>query len=247
MKENKFMKSSNPFMARATKQMDYTGSIINDYQDKMTIDGALNKTFILFSILIVTTAISYLMPTSFLMWTGIIGGLAAVVFAMFKPEKSAIAAPVYAAFEGLFIGAISYTYAVAYEGIVFQAVGLTFGTLLTMLFIYKAGIVKVTQKLRAGVMMATGAVLMVYLMSWIMSMFGASMTVLHDNGLIGIGISVVIIGVAAFNLLLDFDNFEKGQENGAPQYMEWFYAMGLLITLVWLYIEFLRLLSKLKD
>lgn len=241
------MKSSNPFLSRATKQMDFTGSIVNNYQDTMTIDGALNKTLILFSILIVTTMISYTMATPFLMWTGIIGGIAAVLFAVFKPEKSAIAAPVYAAFEGLFIGAISYYFAVAYDGIVFQAVGLTFGTLITMLFIYKAGIVKVTQKLRAGVMMATGAVLVVYIMSWIMSMFGASMTVLHDTGPIGIGVSLVIIGIAAFNLLLDFDNFEKGQEGGAPQYMEWFYAMGLLITLVWLYVEFLRLLSKFRD
>ncbi|MEM6380418.1 MAG: Bax inhibitor-1/YccA family protein, partial [Bacteroidota bacterium] len=115
------------------------------------------------------------------------------------------------------------------------------------LFIYKSGIIKVTNKFRTGVMMATGAILLVYVLSWVLSFFGINMPFLHEGGMMGIGISVVIIGVAALNLLLDFDNFEKGEQYGAPMYMEWFSAMGLLITLVWLYIEFLRLLAILNS
>jgi uncharacterized YccA/Bax inhibitor family protein len=112
-----------------------------------------------------------------------------------------------------------------------------------MLFVYKAGIIKVTNKLRSGIIMATGAIFVVYLLTWVLSMFGIHMPFLHQGGIIGIGISLLIVGVAAMNLLLDFDNFEKGEQYGAPKYMEWFSAMGLLVTLVWLYIEILRLVS----
>ena len=156
-------------------------------------------------------------------------------------------APAYAAFEGLFVGAITAMYAYAFEGIIFHAVSLTVAILFMMLFIYKTGIIKVTEKFRMGVMMATGAVFIVYLASWILGMFGVSVPFLHQGGMLGIGISVVIIGIASFNLLLDFDNFEKGEKFGAPSYMEWFSAMGLLITLVWLYVEILRLLAILSS
>ena len=134
-------------------------------------------------------------------------------------------------------------YAAAFSGIIFQAVTMTFALLFMMLFIYKAGIIKVTQKFRSGVIMATGAVMLVYIASFVLSMFGINMPYLHEGGMIGIGISVAIIGIASLNLLLDFDNFEKGEQYGSPKYMEWFSAMGLIITLVWLYIEILHLLS----
>jgi uncharacterized YccA/Bax inhibitor family protein len=180
------------------------------------------------------------------LYTGIFGGLAAVLVASFKPTTSPIAAPVYAAFEGLFVGSISAIYAAQFDGIVFQAVSLTFGTLFSMLILYKTGIIKVTAKFRSAVYMATGAIFLVYLVSFIGSFVGFNIPYLHEGGTIGIGISVVIIGVAALNLLLDFDSFEKGAAANAPKYMEWFVSLGLLVTLVWLYIEFLRLLSKLS-
>ena len=137
-------------------------------------------------------------------------------------------------------------YAASYQGIVGQAVLLTFGTLLAMLAIHKSGLIPVTQKFRMGVFMATGAVMLTYLMSFVLSFFGINMPYIHDSGMIGIGISVVIIGIAALNLLIDFDAFEKGEQAGAPRYMEWVAGMGLLVTLVWLYVEILRLLSKLQ-
>ncbi|RME03633.1 MAG: Bax inhibitor-1/YccA family protein, partial [Bacteroidetes bacterium] len=131
-------------------------------------------------------------------------------------------------------------------GIIFQAVTLTFAVLFMMLFLYKSGTIKVTQKLRSGVIMATGAILLVYIINLVLSFFGMNVPYLHEGGMMGIGISLLIIGVAAMNLLLDFDNFDKGEQYGAPAYMEWFCAMGLIITLVWLYIEILRLLSILS-
>lgn len=250
-----FFESKNPvlkdkYFVEPVTGNDYMESrstasfIIRD--DTMSVQGAINKTFILMAILMSTTLVSYAMPSTLLLWTGIIGGLIAVLVATFKPHTSAVSAPVYAMFEGLFIGSISAAYAAQFQGIVFQAVGLTFGTLLTMLIIYKLEIVKVTEKFKAGVIMATGGVLLAYLVSWIMSLMGFQTAMFHNNGIIGIGISVVILVIASLNLLLDFDAFEKGAEHQAPKYMEWFCAMGLMITLVWLYIEFLRLLSKLN-
>ena len=213
----------------------------------MTISGAVNKTFILFALLMLTSGYSFLNPSMPLILVGAIGGLVAVIVSSFKPNLSPIIAPIYALLEGLFVGSISAMYAMEFDGIIGQAVILTFGTLITMLLVHRSGLVPVTQKFRMGVFMATGAIALAYVASWIMSFFGMSMPYLHDSGPIGIGISVVIIGVAALNLLLDFDNFEKGEQANAPAYMEWFFAMGLLVTLVWLYIEFLRLLSKLNS
>ena len=177
------------------------------------------------------------------MAVGAIGGFIAVLVASFKPHTSATAAPIYALLEGLFVGSITAIYGGLYNGIVFNAITLTLGILFTMLFIYKTGIIKVTDKLRMGVVMATVAIALVYLVNLILHAFGISVPYLHQGGTIGIIISLVIIGIAAFNLLLDFDNFDRGEKYGAPTYMEWFSAMGLLITLVWLYIEVLRLLA----
>lgn len=249
MARNNFFESSNPIMNEDTfaQQRDENGMIINEHQDLMTVSGAVNKTLLLFSIMMITTAVSFFMPTTFLMWTGIIGGLIAVLVASFKPHTSPVSAPVYALFEGLFLGSISAFFASAYDGIVLQAVTLTFGTLLMMLLLYKSGLITVTQKFRSGVMMATGAIFIFYLISIVMSFFGATMPLLHDNGIMGIGLSVVILAVASLNLLLDFDMFERGEREGAPAYMEWYAGLGLLVTLVWLYVEFLRLLSKLRD
>ncbi|MBL0102245.1 MAG: Bax inhibitor-1/YccA family protein [Saprospiraceae bacterium] len=194
----------------------------------------------------VTSVASYVMPSMFLLITGTVGGLIAVLVATFKPHTSAVSAPVYAGFEGLALGTISSIYATQMDGIILQAVSLTFGTLLAMLLLYKSGWITVNQKFRAGVMMATGAIFFVYLISFIGSFFGWNMPYLHEGGSFGIGLSLVIIAVASLNLLLDFDNFDKAAEAQAPKYMEWFCGLSLMVTLVWLYIEFLRLLSKLN-
>ena len=211
--------------------------------ETMTVQGAINKTFILSAIMLATAVWGFASPSPLFMWGGAIAGFVVVIFASFKPHLSPTLAPIYAGLEGLFVGSISAIYASMFNGIIFQAVTLTMAVLFIMLFIYKTGIIKVTQKLRAGIVMATGAIVVVYLVSIVLSLFGITVPYLHQAGPIGIGISLVIIGVAAMNLLLDFDNFEKGEQYGVPSYMEWFSAMGLLITLVWLYIEILRLIA----
>lgn len=214
----------------------------------MTAAGAVQKTYILTGILIAAAVVGFNIPNPILIWGGAIGGFVLVMIMAFRMHLAPRLAPVYAVLEGLFVGGVSYMYYDAfYPGIILNAVMLTVAVLCLMLFLYQGGFIKVTEKLRAGVMMATGAVLVVYLISLVMNLFGASVPYLHSNGPIGIGISVVIVGIAAFNLLLDFDNFEKGEQYGAPKYMEWFSAVGLLVTLVWLYLEILRLLSKLSD
>ncbi len=244
-------RSSNPFMKedayRNAANQPLDAEYANAGVQPMTVQGAINKTFILTGLMLLTAIFAYSNPNPLFMWGGAIGGLMVVLIASFRPQNSPVLAPIYALLEGLFVGGISAMYAYLYDGIIFNAVCLTMATLFMMLFIYKAGIIKVTNKFRTGVMMATGAIFLVYLLTWILSMFGINMPFIHEGGMIGIGITVVIIGVAALNLLLDFDNFEKGERYGAPAYMEWFSAMGLLITLVWLYIEFLRLLSLLSS
>jgi len=240
-----FFESRNPVMKenaymQASQENALTGGAT------MTVQGAINKSFILGLIMLATAAVAFTMPSSLLLWGGAIGGLVVVLIMSFRPALSPTLAPIYAGLEGLFVGAVSAIYASMFDGIIFQAVSLTFGVFFTMLFIFKSRIIKVDNKLRVGVMMATGAVALVYVVAIVMSMFGVTMPYLHQAGPIGIGISLVIIAIAAMNLLLDFDNFEKGEMYRAPKYMEWFSAMGLLVTLVWLYMEILRLLSILS-
>lgn len=216
-------------------------------QERMTVSGAVNKSIILGLIMLATATLGFLMPNPLFIWGGAIAGFIMVMIAAWKPHLSPVLAPIYAALEGLFVGGISAIYAAAFAGIIFQAVTLTMGVLFTMLFLYKMQIIKVTEKLRSIIFMATGAVALVYIANFALSFFGIHMPYLHQGGMIGIGISLLIIGLAAMNLLVDFDSFEKGEQYGAPAYMEWFSAMGLLITLVWLYVEILRLLSILSN
>ncbi len=244
-----FSSSGNPFMKEETYRNSSNSPLDAGFitsSERMTVQGAINKSFILFGLMMLTAAASFVYANPLFLWVGAIGGLIAVLVASFKPHLSATVAPIYALLEGLFVGTITAMYGGAFGGgIIFNAVSLTLGILFAMLFIYKTGIIKVTDKLRMGVVMATVGIALVYLLNIILRAFGMPLPYLHQAGAIGIGISVVIIGIAAFNLLLDFDNFEKGEQFGAPSYMEWFSAMGLLITLVWLYIEILRLLSML--
>lgn len=248
MNKNKsFFESRNPVlndrMFQKTAYQKFNGGISRAADERMTVQGAVNKTLLLSAILLATAVYGFSVANPALMIGGGIVGLVIVIVSSFKPAWSPILAPVYAAVEGLFLGSISYLYAGFMDGIILHAASLTVAILFIMLFVYKAGIIKVNDKFRSGVIMATGAIFLVYLMSFILSFFGIQIPYLHEGGIIGIGISLLIIGIASLNLLLDFDNFEKGEQYGAPAYMEWFSAMGLLITLVWLYIEILRLLA----
>ena len=156
-------------------------------------------------------------------------------------------APVYAVFEGALLGAISSVFNAKYQGIAFQAAALTLGVLGVMLVLYRTGVLRATQKFMVVVMAATGAISLVYLVSMVMSLFGKSIPMIHDSGPIGIGFSVVVVAVAALNLILDFAIIESGVQRGAPKYMEWYAGFSLLVTIVWLYLEILRLLSKLNN
>lgn len=246
-----FLESRNPVMNeqafQRASQNTLDGNLIQVKGERMTVQGAINKTFILSSIMLLTAWVGYSMPNPIFIWGGAIAGFIVVIIASRKPNLSPTLAPLYAALEGLFVGGVSYMYSTLVDGIILQAVSLTIAVLFAMLFIYKSGIIKVTSKLRTGVMMATGAIFLVYIVNFILSLFGFNVSYMHDGSMLSIGISLVIIGVASFNLLLDFDNFEKGEKHGAPGYMEWFSAMGLLITLVWLYVEILRLVAMLSS
>lgn len=219
---------------------------------KMTIQGTVNKTFILLLLLLVTFVYSWNQfvddseGATILILGGAIGGLVVAIVTVFVPKISPYTAPLYALLEGLFIGAVSANYEAQYGGIVFQAVLLTIGVLFSLLIAYKSGFIKVTENFRLGVVAATGAILIVYLISILGSFVGFEIPHLHEATPLGIAISVVIVIIAALNLVLDFDFIETATEKQVPKYYEWYGAFGLLVTLIWLYLEILRLLSKLR-
>jgi uncharacterized YccA/Bax inhibitor family protein len=254
------MQSNNPFFKNKNYQdsqvydaeVIHDGSKTIDYNDTMTVSGTINKSFILLLLLITSATITWSMAFSgynpmVLTIGGAIVGLVLVLIASFKPQYSAYLAPGYAVFEGLFIGGISAVFEAMYPGIVMKAVGGTFVTFMVCFGLYKYEIVKVKERFKSVVIAATLAIATYYLLSWILSMFIDFQPIHHGNSMISIGISVFVIVIAALNLFLDFDQIEQGTKSRLPKYMEWFSAMGLMITLVWLYIEFLRLLSKLSS
>jgi uncharacterized YccA/Bax inhibitor family protein len=172
------------------------------------------------------------------------------VFALitiFKKTAAPVTAPLYAASEGLFLGAISAIFEMIYPGIVMQAVGLTFGTLFALLLAYKSGLIKPTENFKLGVAAATGGVFMFYMVTMLMGFMGVDTSFMRGSGLMSIGISAVVVVIAAMNLVLDFDFIEEGSEQALPKYMEWYAAFGLMVTLIWLYVEILHLLSKLRS
>lgn len=213
----------------------------------MTAAGAVNKTLVLGVLLLAGAIIGWTFPNKLFFIPAAIAGLVLVLIATFKKEWSPIIAPIYALVEGVFVGAVSLMYASLFDGIIFHAVSLTIGVLFLMLFLYKAKIIEVTQRLRSVIMMATGAIMLTYLVSFVLSFFNIQVPMIHSTGWLGIGFSLVVVVIASLNLLLDFDFFEKGEQAGLPKYMEWFAGMGLMITLVWLYLEILRLLSKISS
>ena len=165
----------------------------------------------------------------------------------FKPAWSPYTAPAYALFEGVFLGAISGFFDSMYPGVAIQAVLLTCGTFICLLLAYRSGLIKATENFKLGIVAATGAIGLIYLASFILGMFHIQIPLIHDNGIVGIGFSLVVVVIAALNLVLDFDFIEQGEAKGAPKYMEWYASFGLLVTLVWLYIEILKLLVKLSS
>ncbi len=246
------MRTSNPALSDKAFQMaiDY-GSPAT--ASSMSIQGTVIKTAILLGTAVIAAAFSWNQLVNgadnakLLMIGGAIGGFVASLVVIFKPTTAPWAAPLYAVCEGLFLGAISAMYETAYNGIVVQAALLTAGTLGALLLAYATRIIKATENFKLGVTAATGGIALVYMLSIILSFFGVKIPYLHESGLVGIGISLFIVGVAALNLVLDFDFIENGAARGAPKYMEWYGAFGLMLTLVWLYIEMLRLLAKLSD
>lgn len=223
--------------------------------DRMTFGGTLSATAVCTAVLLAAAFVGWTAvdqnpfgDTSIPGWffLPLIAGLGLGFLTIFKPHLARITAPLYSACQGLVVGIISAVFNHAYDGIVLQAVGLTAGVLAIMVFLYATRIIQVTNKLRTGIVAATGAVALVYLVSIVVSLFGGNMPMIHDAGAIGIGFSLVVVGVAAFNLLLDFDLIETGVRAGAPPHMEWYAAFGLIMTLVWLYLEMLRLLAKLQ-
>ncbi|WP_372636480.1 Bax inhibitor-1/YccA family protein [Fodinibius sp.] len=237
------MRTGNPTLTAKTFQQ--AGRAVSG-DEAMTVSGTINKTATLFLILLLGASISWYQPLPLFIWGGAIGGFIVAMVTIFKKEWSPVTAPVYAGLEGLFLGGISLQYANMYNGIVFNAVLLTIGVFAAMLMIYRSGLIKVTQQFRMGVVAATGGIFLVYLASIVLSFFGINISLIHGDGLMGIGFSLIIVGVAALNLVLDFDMIEKGAGSNAPKYFEWYASFGLMITLVWLYIEILRLLSKLQ-
>ena len=218
----------------------------------MTIMGTVHKTALGLLLLMSTALFTWNMPAgdpraTGLMMVGMIGGLIVAIVTIFKHHLAKYTVPAYALLEGLALGGISKFFEVMYPGIVNQAVMLTFGTLGALLLAYRSGLIKATENFKLGVVAATGGIFFVYLISWILSWFSVSVPMIHSNSNMSILFSIGVVVIAALNLVLDFDFIEEGSEKGAPKYMEWYGAFGLLVTLIWLYLEILRLLAKLSS
>ena len=243
------IRSGNP----ALNDNKFTRNLSYPEENRMTLMGAVNKTAILLFVLVLAASITWKMVLTgesgagIFIWGGAIAGFIVAIVTIFKKNWAPFTAPLYAALKGLFIGGISAYFAALYEGIVMQAVGLTFGILFALLAAYKSGLIKATENFKLGVFAATGGIALFYIMSIVLGLFGVNMTFLHDSSPLSIGISVFIVIIASLNLVLDFDFIENGAEMGAPKYMEWFAAFGLMVTLIWLYLEILHLLAKLQN
>ncbi len=249
------MRSGNPALKESTFLDLGSGAVVRGDAGAMTLNGTVNKTALL---LVITLAGALYTWNLFFssngtanltpyVLVGALGGLVMALLTIFKKTWAPVTAPMYAGLEGLFIGAVSAMFEQRFPGIVMQAVGLTFGTLGALLLAYRSGLIKATENFKLGVVAATGGIALLYLVNIVMGFFGSSIPFIHEGGALGIAFSAVVVVVAALNLVLDFDFIETGVEQGAPKYMEWYAAFGLLVTLVWLYLEILRLLSKLQS
>ncbi|HET8921633.1 MAG TPA: Bax inhibitor-1/YccA family protein [Candidatus Acidoferrum sp.] len=240
------MRTSNP----ALNEKAFKGQVA--FGEAMTLQGTVNKTGLLLLCVVATSAWTWGMshsntPEAAIPWMigGLLGGFVAALVTIFKKEWSPVTAPIYALLEGLVLGGISAIFEKSYPGVAIQAIGLTFGTLFVMLLAYKSGIVRATRGFKIGVIAATGGIAVFYLIEMVLSFFfHIQVPAINGSGPWGIAFSLFVVVIAALNLVLDFDLIETGVNNGAPKYMEWYGAFGMMVTLIWLYLEILRLLAK---
>jgi uncharacterized YccA/Bax inhibitor family protein len=240
---NTFGRSGNPAFTK-----NFGGSAYDlPLNQRMTLDGAVNKTGILLCLCFAGAFIGWNIP-ALLMPAWIIGMILGFVTIFRSPSKAGSTAPLYALSQGIFLGGITLFFEAQFPGIGIQAIGLTFGILASLLFCYKSGLIKPTENFKLMIFSATMGIALLYFISIIMSLFGGGgIPLIHSNGLFGIGFSVFVVSIAALNLVLDFDYIEEGAEKGMPKYMEWYGAFSLMVTLVCLYLEILRLLAKLRS
>src|SRR5713226_4194002 len=241
------MRTSNP----ALNEKAFKGQIA--FGEAMTLQGTVNKTGFLLLCVVATAAWTWGLshspaPEAAIPWMvgGIFGGFIVALVTIFKQSWAPITAPIYALLEGLALGGISAMFERTYHGVAMQAVGLTFGTLFVMLLAYKTGMIRATQGFKLGVIAATGGIAVFYLVEMALSFFHVTVPAVNGSGVVGIGFSLFVVVIAALNLVLDFDMIESGVQGGAPKYMEWYGAFGLMVTLIWLYLEILRLLGKVR-
>jgi uncharacterized YccA/Bax inhibitor family protein len=243
------VRSGNPVLNATTfpRTYDRTGA------EAMTIQGTVNKTGLLSLCVLITAAWTWnqfmsgnqsVMPY---VAVGAIGGFIVALVTVFKKTWAPVTAPIYGLLEGLVIGGLSAIFEMRFPGIAMQAAGLTIGTLVCLLLAYRSGLIRATENFKLGVFAATGGIALVYVASMVLSFFGTSIPFIHESGWVGIGFSLFVVVIAALNLVLDFDFVEQGARHGAPKYMEWYAAFGLIVTLIWLYIEILRLLAKARS
>ena len=248
-------KSSNPTLSEKIYRDTILDKVVT-HENAMTVRGTLNKFGFLFLMVMGTAFYSWkeyagggnVQP---LIWIGAIGGLIVALVITFKKEWAPYLAPAYALLEGLFVGSISAYYNEAFAAkapnLIINAVGLTFGVAIAMYLLYSFRIIKATEKFKAVVISATAGIAIFYMLTWVLGFFGIHFAFLHEGSAMGIGFSVFVVALAALNLILNFDMIERGAELGAPKYMEWYSAVGLLVVIVWLYLEILNLLSKISS
>lgn len=243
------MRTSNPSLNSKTFERAAPGAGV------MTIGGTVNKVGILLVLMLIPA--SYMFSKVLTSWdtnaamgTAMVGFIGALIFfliTIFKKTWAPVTAPIYAVLEGLFLGGISGVFESQFPGIALQAIALTIGTLFTLLLAYRSGLIRATENFKLGIVAATGGIALFYMASIVVGFFGVQMPLIHSNGIYGIAFTLFVVVIAALNLVLDFDFIEQGAEMGAPKYMEWYAAFGLMVTLVWLYLEILRLISKLRS
>ena len=237
------LRSGNPVLSTKT----FSTTILSDNQ--MTIEGTVNKTAVSLLLLVGTGYFTFDVVSPALLFGCGIGGFVIAIITVFKKEWAPITVPLYASIEGALLGGISYMYNSLYDGIVTNAILITLGILVSLLIAYRSGYIKPTENFKLGIFAATGGIAIVYLINFIMGFFGSGFSIMNINNSspLSIGFSVVVVIIASLNLVLDFDFIEEGAERGAPKYMEWYGAFGLLVTLIWLYLEILRLLAKINS
>ena len=239
---NRFGRSANPAFSKNFNSYSYDLPL----SERMTLDGAVNKTGILLSLCFAGAFVGWNIP-QLMVPAAIVGFILGMITIFRSPAKAASTAPVYALSQGICLGGITLLFESQYPGIAIQALALTFGILATLLFCYKSGLIQPTQNFRLMIFAAVGGIFILYMVNFVMSFFGSTLSFITSNSPISIGFSIFVVAIASFSLVLDFDFIEEGAEKGLPKYMEWYGAFSLMVTLIWLYVEILRLLAKLRS